>query len=155
MKMRCVYFHANMLGSTAQNAFLTWMHKMSLKVLERSRDVVDEVSVSLRLWDTFGDHHKDRRFAYGRSVTPQHIYFIHKPVYSPCKTKNLNWTFLRSISCLASSYFLLILCILTCKDLRTDIILLVDLVMHHNWAVEAPIKGSVCRYWYFVLGLLA
>ncbi|OXB52971.1 hypothetical protein ASZ78_015151 [Callipepla squamata] len=34
---------------------------------ERSRDVVDEVSVSLRLWDTFGDHHKDRRFAYGRS----------------------------------------------------------------------------------------
>ncbi|XP_063526015.1 rho-related BTB domain-containing protein 1 isoform X2 [Pongo pygmaeus] len=38
-----------------------------LQVLERSRDVVDEVSVSLRLWDTFGDHHKDRRFAYGRS----------------------------------------------------------------------------------------
>ncbi len=31
--------------------------------------MVDEVSVSLRLWDTFGDHHKDRRFAYGRSVT--------------------------------------------------------------------------------------
>lgn len=39
-----------------------------LQVLERSRDVVDEVSVSLRLWDTFGDHHKDRRFAYGRSA---------------------------------------------------------------------------------------
>jgi len=33
--------------------------------------VVDEVSVSLRLWDTFGDHHKDRRFAYGRSVTQE------------------------------------------------------------------------------------
>ncbi len=29
--------------------------------------VVDGVDVSLRLWDTFGDHHKDRRFAYGRS----------------------------------------------------------------------------------------
>lgn len=29
------------------------------------QDVVDDVSVSLRLWDTFGDHHKDRRFAYG------------------------------------------------------------------------------------------
>ncbi|XP_026867052.2 rho-related BTB domain-containing protein 2 isoform X1 [Electrophorus electricus] len=39
----------------------------SNQVLERSRDVVDDVSVSLRLWDTFGDHHKDRRFAYGRS----------------------------------------------------------------------------------------
>lgn len=31
---------------------------------------MDEVSVSLRLWDTFGDHHKDRRFAYGRYVDP-------------------------------------------------------------------------------------
>lgn len=40
------------------------------QVLERSRDVVDDVSVSLRLWDTFGDHHKDRRFAYGRWVMP-------------------------------------------------------------------------------------
>lgn len=37
-----------------------------LKVLERSWEVVDGVNVSLRLWDTFGDHEKDRRFAYGR-----------------------------------------------------------------------------------------
>jgi len=29
---------------------------------------VDNVSVSLRLWDTFGDHNKDRRFAFGRSL---------------------------------------------------------------------------------------
>ena len=29
--------------------------------------MVDGIKVSLRLWDTFGDHHKDRRFAYGRS----------------------------------------------------------------------------------------
>ncbi|XP_055854302.1 rho-related BTB domain-containing protein 1 isoform X2 [Episyrphus balteatus] len=36
-------------------------------VLERSWEVVDGVNVSLRLWDTFGDHDKDRRFAYGRS----------------------------------------------------------------------------------------
>ncbi|GFV21913.1 rho-related BTB domain-containing protein 2 [Trichonephila clavipes] len=36
-------------------------------VLERSCEVVDGVNVSLRLWDTFGDHDKDRRFAYGRS----------------------------------------------------------------------------------------
>ncbi|KAJ7324306.1 hypothetical protein JRQ81_017326 [Phrynocephalus forsythii] len=42
-------------------------YRVCQEVLERSRDVVDEVSVSLRLWDTFGDHHKDRRFAYGRS----------------------------------------------------------------------------------------
>lgn len=37
------------------------------QVLERSWEVVDNVNVSLRLWDTFGDHEKDRRFAYGRS----------------------------------------------------------------------------------------
>lgn len=37
------------------------------QVLERSWEVVDGVNVSLRLWDTFGDHDKDRRFAYGRS----------------------------------------------------------------------------------------
>lgn len=36
------------------------------QVLERSWEVVDGVNVSLRLWDTFGDHEKDRRFAYGR-----------------------------------------------------------------------------------------
>ena len=54
-----------------------------MQVLENSRVRVDTVDVSLRLWDTFGDHHKvgrltgqpsiltytrqDRRFAYGRS----------------------------------------------------------------------------------------
>lgn len=31
-------------------------------VLERSWEVVDSVNVSLRLWDTFGDHEKDRRY---------------------------------------------------------------------------------------------
>lgn len=54
-----------------QNVSLVDLHLtlecvLDCKVLERSRDVVDDVSVSLRLWDTFGDHHKDRRFAYGR-----------------------------------------------------------------------------------------
>lgn len=37
-------------------------------VLERSWEIVDSVNVSLRLWDTFGDHEKDRRFAYGKSI---------------------------------------------------------------------------------------
>ena len=39
----------------------------AFQVLENSWTTVDGVHVSLRLWDTFGDHHKDRRFAYGRS----------------------------------------------------------------------------------------
>ncbi|XP_065221856.1 rho-related BTB domain-containing protein 1 [Planococcus citri] len=42
-------------------------YRMCKDVLERSWEVVDGVNVSLRLWDTFGDHEKDRRFAYGRS----------------------------------------------------------------------------------------
>ncbi|GFY39795.1 rho-related BTB domain-containing protein 1 [Trichonephila inaurata madagascariensis] len=42
-------------------------YRIYKEVLERSCEVVDGVNVSLRLWDTFGDHDKDRRFAYGRS----------------------------------------------------------------------------------------
>ncbi|XP_023595069.1 rho-related BTB domain-containing protein 1 isoform X2 [Trichechus manatus latirostris] len=48
-------------------------YRVCQEVLERSRDVVDEVSVSLRLWDTFGDHHNDRRFAYGRPIKKEDI----------------------------------------------------------------------------------
>jgi Rho-related BTB domain-containing protein 1/2 len=42
-------------------------YRIYKEVLENSWVTVDSVDVSLRLWDTFGDHHKDRRFAYGRS----------------------------------------------------------------------------------------
>jgi len=35
-------------------------------VLNESWRTVNGIRVSLRLWDTFGDHDKDRRFAYGR-----------------------------------------------------------------------------------------
>ncbi|KAJ3604106.1 hypothetical protein NHX12_028847 [Muraenolepis orangiensis] len=74
--IKCVVVGDNAVGKTrlicarACNATLTQYQLLATHVptvLERSRDVVDEVSVSLRLWDTFGDHHKDRRFAYGRS----------------------------------------------------------------------------------------
>ncbi|XP_044740814.1 rho-related BTB domain-containing protein 1 isoform X2 [Chrysoperla carnea] len=49
-------------------------------VLERSWEVVDGVNVSLRLWDTFGDHEKDRRFAYGRSDVVLLCFSINNPV---------------------------------------------------------------------------
>ncbi|XP_067883703.1 rho-related BTB domain-containing protein 2-like isoform X4 [Heterodontus francisci] len=86
--IKCVVVGDNAVGKTrlicarACNATLTqyqllathvptvWaidQYRVCQEVLERSRDVVDQVPVSLRLWDTFGDHHKDRRFAYGRS----------------------------------------------------------------------------------------
>jgi len=42
-------------------------YRIYKEVLDNSRVTVDNVDVSLRLWDTFGDHHKDRRFAYGRA----------------------------------------------------------------------------------------
>jgi len=42
-------------------------YRIYKEVLQNSWTVVDGIKVSLRLWDTFGDHHKDRRFAYGRS----------------------------------------------------------------------------------------
>ncbi|XP_024869420.1 rho-related BTB domain-containing protein 1 isoform X1 [Temnothorax curvispinosus] len=49
-------------------------------VLERSWEVVDNVNVSLRLWDTFGDHEKDRRFAYGRSDVVLLCFSITNPI---------------------------------------------------------------------------
>lgn len=48
-------------------------YRIHKEVLERSWEVVDGVNVSLRLWDTFGDHDKDRRFAYGRYALHTHI----------------------------------------------------------------------------------
>ncbi|TDG42115.1 hypothetical protein AWZ03_011447 [Drosophila navojoa] len=50
------------------------------QVLERSWEVVDGVNVSLRLWDTFGDHDKDRRFAYGRSDVVLLCFSIASPI---------------------------------------------------------------------------
>lgn len=38
------------------------------------------MNVSLRLWDTFGDHDKDRRFAYGRSDVVLLCFSIASPV---------------------------------------------------------------------------
>ena len=43
---------------------IRWTPYVFYQVLEKSVFTVDEIEVSLRLWDTFGDHHKDRRFAY-------------------------------------------------------------------------------------------
>ncbi|XP_034025883.1 rho-related BTB domain-containing protein 2-like isoform X3 [Thalassophryne amazonica] len=67
---RALQCHTNSIPTTCYTCATVWaidQYRVCQEVLERSRDVVDDVSVSLRLWDTFGDHHKDRRFAYGRS----------------------------------------------------------------------------------------
>ncbi|PRD33893.1 UNVERIFIED_CONTAM: Rhobtb2 [Trichonephila clavipes] len=57
-------------------------------VLKRSWMIVDGVNVSLRLWDTFGDHEKDRKFAYGRSDVVLLCFSISSPQsFKHCKTK--------------------------------------------------------------------
>ncbi|XP_018015583.1 rho-related BTB domain-containing protein 1 isoform X2 [Hyalella azteca] len=55
-------------------------YRVCKEVLERSWVVVDGVNVSLRLWDTFGDHDKDRRFAYGRSDVVLLCFSVASPV---------------------------------------------------------------------------
>lgn len=42
-------------------------YRNDIVVLDKARDCIDGVSVSLRLWDTFGDHNKNRKFSYGRA----------------------------------------------------------------------------------------
>jgi len=54
-------------------------YRIYKEVLENSWTNVDGVNISLRLWDTFGDHHKDRRFAYGRSDVVLMCFDIGKP----------------------------------------------------------------------------
>ncbi|XP_006814477.1 rho-related BTB domain-containing protein 1-like, partial [Saccoglossus kowalevskii] len=54
-------------------------YRLYPEIQERARVTVDGVEVSLRLWDTFGDHHKDRRFAYGRCDVVLVCFSIAKP----------------------------------------------------------------------------
>ncbi|XP_054167490.1 rho-related BTB domain-containing protein 1-like isoform X2 [Oppia nitens] len=55
-------------------------YRIHKEVLQRSWEVVDGVNVSLRLWDTFGDHDKDRRFAYGRSDVVLLCFSVANPI---------------------------------------------------------------------------
>ena len=65
------------LDLVREEMHLHWHHvgdrlDMMLQVLEKAWGSVDGVSVLLQLWDTFGYHDKDRRFAYGRWVDIGH-----------------------------------------------------------------------------------
>lgn len=42
-------------------------YRTNSQVLQNARCEIDGIVTSLRLWDTFGDHHKNRRFAYGKA----------------------------------------------------------------------------------------
>ncbi|XP_054721426.1 rho-related BTB domain-containing protein 2-like [Uloborus diversus] len=107
--VKCVVVGDTAVGKTrlicaqACNAFLTlpqmlathiptvWaidQYRIQKEVLRRSWMVVDGVHVSLRLWDTFGDHEKDRKFAYGRADVVLLCYSVssHQSLKN-CKTK--------------------------------------------------------------------
>ncbi len=74
-------------------------YRMYKEVLERSMAVVDGVQVSLRLWDTFGDHEKDRRFAYGRSDVILLCFSIgNKNSLMHCKTMWYVYCFFKQIN---------------------------------------------------------
>ena len=62
-------------------------YRIYKEVLQNSWTVIDGVNVTLRLWDTFGDHHKDRRFAYARSLATNSIFFSLLDV----KNRQLTW----------------------------------------------------------------
>nr|XP_042912276.1 rho-related BTB domain-containing protein 1 isoform X2 [Parasteatoda tepidariorum] len=63
-------------------------YRIHKEVLKRSWMSVDGVNVSLRLWDTFGDHEKDRKFAYGRADIVLLCFSISSPQsFKHCKTK--------------------------------------------------------------------
>ncbi|XP_022918311.1 rho-related BTB domain-containing protein 1 [Onthophagus taurus] len=71
---------AQLLATHVPTVWAIDQYRIYKDVLERSWEVVDSVNVSLRLWDTFGDHEKDRRFAYGRSDVVLLCFSINNPV---------------------------------------------------------------------------
>ncbi|XP_030758790.1 rho-related BTB domain-containing protein 1 [Sitophilus oryzae] len=71
---------AQLLATHVPTVWAIDQYRIYKDVLERSWEVVDGVSVSLRLWDTFGDHEKDRRFAYGRSDVVLLCFSVNNPV---------------------------------------------------------------------------
>ncbi|XP_078668087.1 rho-related BTB domain-containing protein 1-like isoform X3 [Branchiostoma floridae x Branchiostoma belcheri] len=63
-------------------------YQISPQILERSYDIVDGVHVSLRLWDTFGDHEKDRRFAYGSHFSRSDVVLLCFSIANPTSLKH-------------------------------------------------------------------
>ncbi|CAL4077252.1 unnamed protein product [Meganyctiphanes norvegica] len=71
---------SQLLNTHVPTVFAIDQYRIYKEVLERSCVLVDGVNVSLRLWDTFGDHDKDRRFAYGRSDVVLLCFSVANPV---------------------------------------------------------------------------
>ena len=55
-------------------------------VRERARYIIDGVQVCLRIWDTFGDHDKNRKFAYQHA----HVVVMCYSIGMPASLRNIN-----------------------------------------------------------------
>ncbi|KAK5645526.1 hypothetical protein RI129_006826 [Pyrocoelia pectoralis] len=71
---------AQLLATHVPTVWAIDQYRIYKDVLERSWEVVDSVNVSLRLWDTFGDHEKNRRFAYGHSDVVLLCFSVNNPI---------------------------------------------------------------------------
>lgn len=79
------------MGTTARHlhypsVFAIDQYHVSQEIQDRANFVVDGVNVALRLWDTFGDHGMNRKFAYQNA----HVIMLCFNVSSPCSFKNVN-----------------------------------------------------------------
>lgn len=68
------------------SVFAIDQYHVSEEIRDRGNIVVDGVNVALRLWDTFGDHHMNRKYAYQNA----HVIVLCFNISSPCSFKNVN-----------------------------------------------------------------
>ncbi|XP_032233256.1 rho-related BTB domain-containing protein 1 [Nematostella vectensis] len=61
-------------------------YHVSAEIRDRANFTIDGVSVSLRLWDTFGDHSMNRRFAYQNA----HVIVLCFAINTPSSFKDVN-----------------------------------------------------------------
>ena len=74
-------------GSHKPSVFAIDKYYKSAEIQARSNMTVDGVPVALRLWDTFGDHQKNRRFAYQNS----HVVALCFAVNCPQSLESVNY----------------------------------------------------------------
>ena len=81
--MHCIH------GSHKPSVFAIDKYYKSAEIQARSNMIVDGVPVALRLWDTFGDHQKNRRFAYQNSHVVALCFAVNCP--QSLESVNLFW----------------------------------------------------------------
>lgn len=68
------------------SVFAIDQYHVSDEIRQRANFSVDGINVALRLWDTFGDHHMNRKYAYQNA----HVVVLCFNISLPCSFKNVN-----------------------------------------------------------------